>query len=208
MSYGTVRGWLLDLANSMGLRDVDGQPLWFTPHDFRRMFITDIVNAGFPIHLAAKLVGHKNLDVTSAYTAVYQSDVFEAYDRFIGHRRQFRPGKEYREPTQQEWDAFVEHFGQRKIALGSCHRPYGSTCSHEHACIRCDFLQIDPQQAGRLSDIQTNPEAQLQEAERNQWLGDVDQLKMTIGHADRKAAQLRERTTTAAPPLVTAQETS
>lgn len=194
MSYGTVRGWLIDLANSMDLRDVDGQPLWFTPHDFRRMFITDIVNAGFPIHLAAKLVGHKNLDVTSAYTAVYQTDVFEAYDRFIGHRRQLRPGEEYREPTQQEWNEFVEHFGQRKIALGSCHRPYGSACSHEHACIRCDFLQVDPQQAGRLADIRTNLQAQLQEAERNQWLGDVDQLKLTIKHADRKTAQLRRLT--------------
>lgn len=205
VSFGTVRSWLIGLANEMGLRDVDGRPLYFTPHDFRRLFITDLVNSGFPIHLAAKLVGHKNLDVTSAYTAVYQRDVFDAYDRFITNRRQLRPSDEYREPTQQEWDEFVEHFGQRKIALGSCHRPYGADCVHEHACIRCDFLQIDPGQVGRLADIRTNLEQQIAEAEHNQWLGDVDQLRLTIQHADRKAEQLQQRSTGRSQTLVIAQ---
>ena len=108
-SSGTVRGWLVDLANSIDLKDTDGSPLRYTPHDFRRMFITDIVNAGFPIHLAAKLVGHNNIEVTRGYTAVYQKDVFDAYARFIDHRRQTRPSAEYREPTQEEWDEFIEH---------------------------------------------------------------------------------------------------
>lgn len=111
----------------MALKDADGTSLHFTPHDFRRIFITDIVNAGFPIHLAAKMVGHNNIEVTRGYTAVYQKDVFEAYDRFIDNRRQARPSAEYREPTQAEWDEFVEHFGQRRIALGNCHRPMDLT---------------------------------------------------------------------------------
>lgn len=208
ISYGTVRNWLIALANDMGLRDVDGSALYFTPHDFRRLFITDLVNAGFPIHLAAKLVGHRNLDVTNAYAAVYQADVFQAYDRFVENRRQLRPSDEYREPTQQEWAEFVEHFGQRKIALGDCHRPYGSSCVHEHACIRCDFLQVDPGQTGRLAEIRTNLENQVTEAQINQWLGDVDQLRITIAHADRKSEQLQQRMTTAAGPLVLARPTA
>lgn len=196
MSFGTVRSWLIELANDAGLRDHDGQPLAFTAHDFRRLFITDIVNAGFPIHLAAKLVGHKSIEVTRGYTAVYQQDVFEAYGRFIEQRRRLRPASEYREPTQQEWAEFVEHFGQRKIALGNCRRPYGADCVHEHACLRCDFLQIEPSQAQRLHDIRANLAAQVEEAKANQWLGDVAQLRLTIEHADRKAAQLEEVMTT------------
>lgn len=192
MSYATVRSWLIELANDAELRDHDGQTLAFTAHDFRRLFITDIVNAGFPIHLAARLVGHKNIEVTRGYTAVYQQDVFDAYGRFIEQRRRLRPASEYREPTQQEWAEFVEHFGQRKIALGTCRRPYGADCVHEHACIRCDFLQIDPAQAQRLHDIRANLVAQVEEAKVNQWLGDVTQLRLTIEHADRKAAQFQE----------------
>lgn len=191
--YGTVRRWLLDLANNIGLKDTDGSPLHFTPHDFRRLFITDIVNAGFPIHLAAKLVGHNSIEVTRGYTAVYQKDVFEAYERFISHRRASRPSAEYREPTQDEWDEFVEHFGRRKVSLGDCHRPYGSDCVHEHACLRCDFLEVDDDQGPRLQIIRDNLQAQVDEAERNLWLGDVDQLRITIQHADQKAGLLERR---------------
>jgi integrase len=57
---------LAELANSIALKDADGTPLHVTPHDFRRMFITDIVNAGFAIHFAAKLVGHNSFE-SSAY---------------------------------------------------------------------------------------------------------------------------------------------
>lgn len=199
----TVRKWLSELANSMALKDADGTSLHFTPHDFRRIFITDIVNAGFPIHLAAKMVGHNNIEVTRGYTAVYQKDVFEAYDRFIDNRRQARPSAEYREPIQAEWDEFVEHFGQRRIALGNCHRPYGSDCSHEHACIRCDFCEVEPAQAARLDEIRDNLRLQVVEAQKNRWLGDVNQLRLTIEHADRKAARLAALTE-AAPVLLAA----
>jgi hypothetical protein len=193
INYGTVRGWLLELANAVELKDTDGTPLHFTPHDFRRMFITDIVNAGFPIHLAAKLVGHNSIEVTRSYTAVYQQDVFQAYERFIQHRREGRPSAEYRDPTAEEWDEFIEHFGRRKVALGNCHRPYGSDCVHEHACIRCDFLQVEPSQGERLQQVRENLQAQVDEAKRNKWLGDVDQLQLTIRHADQKAEMLRRQ---------------
>jgi Phage integrase family len=170
---GTIRKWLSELANGLGLCEADGAALHYTPHDFRRLFITDIVNAGFPIHLAAKIVGHNNIEVTRACTAVYQKDVFDAYERFINNRRLARPSAAYHERTQTEWDEFIQHFGQRKIAPGSCHRPYGSDCAHEHACIRCDFCQIDPSQSGRLDEIRDNLRLQAEEAQRNRWLGDV-----------------------------------
>ena len=206
INQSTVRKWLSELANSMTLNGADGAALNFTPHDFRRIFITDIVNAGFPIHLAAKIVGHNNIEVTRSYTAVYQKDVFEAYDRFIDSRRQARPSAEYREPTRAEWDEFIEHFGQRRIALGNCHRPYGSDCSHEHACLRCDFCEVEPSQAARLNAIRDNLRAQVDEAQKNRWLGDVNQLRITIEHADRKAARLAALTDAA--PVQLAPHTS
>lgn len=89
-----------ELANGLGLCEADGAALHYTPHDFRRIFITDIVNVGFPIHLAAKIVGHNNIEVTRACTAVYQKDVFDAYERFIENRRLARPSAEYHEPPK------------------------------------------------------------------------------------------------------------
>ncbi len=202
----SIYTWLTDLANVMQLRDVDGQLLRYTPHDFRRLFITDLVTSGFPIHLAATIVGHTSIETTRGYTAIYQKDVFEAYGKFIADRRTLRPSAEYREPTQLEWAEFNDHFMRRKISLGDCRRPYGSGCTHEHACLRCQFLQVDPAQAGQLDTIQANLHARVAEARANSWLGDVDQLLVTLEHLEHKQADVQAMLDTLPTPLITAVE--
>jgi integrase len=50
---GTVGRLLAEALAHTGLRDVgDGGPLHYTPHDFRRMFITDAILNGLPPHIA------------------------------------------------------------------------------------------------------------------------------------------------------------
>jgi site-specific recombinase XerD len=39
----------------------------FSAHDFRRVFATETVNSGLPIHIAAKLLGHLDLNTTQGY---------------------------------------------------------------------------------------------------------------------------------------------
>jgi integrase len=38
-----------------------------SPHDCRRTFITDVLNAGADLGIASKLVGHRSLETTSLY---------------------------------------------------------------------------------------------------------------------------------------------
>jgi integrase len=91
---------LLNLAiERAGLRGPDGQPLRYTPHDFRRIFATEAVSGGLPVHIAAKVLGHQDLNTTQAYAAVYQDDVLRHYRAFISRRRAQRPSGEYRQPT-------------------------------------------------------------------------------------------------------------
>ena len=104
----------------------------FTPHDFRRLLATDLVNSGLPIHIGAALLGHLNLQTTRGYVAVFNEDVIRHYQGFLARRRQARPVDEYRPITDPEWLGFEEHFDQRKVELGSCARPYGTPCQHEH----------------------------------------------------------------------------
>ncbi|WP_164842321.1 hypothetical protein [Actinoplanes solisilvae] len=54
-----IRELLADVARRANAVDVDGTPLRFTPHDFRRIFSTETVNSGLPIHIAAKLLGQR-----------------------------------------------------------------------------------------------------------------------------------------------------
>ena len=65
-----VRRLLGELAADAGLADA-GQPIRFTPHDFRWLFTTEMVSSGLPLHIAATLLSHLNLDTTRGYTAVF-----------------------------------------------------------------------------------------------------------------------------------------
>ncbi len=192
ISPARVRRLLTDLAVRAAIVDVDGTPLRFTPHDFRRIFATETVNGGLPIHIAAKLLGHLDLNTTQGYVAVYPQEVIRHYRRFVDQRRAHRPSEEYREPTDVEWAEFRDHFSLRKVALGTCDRPYGTPCQHEHACIRCPMLRPDPAQLPRLVQIEINTRERLEEAHQMQWLGEVSGLQDSLRHlADKK--RLAER---------------
>jgi integrase len=115
-----------------GLSDTGGQPLRFVPHDFRRIFITDAVMNGMPPHIAQLVVGHRDINTTMGYKAVYPEEAINGHRAFIARRRTLRPSAEYRTPTDQEWEEFLGHFQRRRLALGDCGRAYATTCIHEH----------------------------------------------------------------------------
>jgi hypothetical protein len=165
--------------------------LRFTPHDFRRIFATEAVASGLPVHIAAKLLGHESLTTTQAYVAIYDQDIIDHHRAFIARRRALRPSQEYREPTDAEWDESLGHFERRKVELGVCGRAYGTPCEHEHACVRCPLLRPDPAQMHRLQEILENLHARLDEARDQGWLGEVEGLQITIASAEEKLAAMQ-----------------
>ena len=152
----------------------------FTPHDFRRLLATDLVNNGLPIHIGAALLGHLNLQTTRGYVAVFNEDVVRHYQEFINRRRQTRSADEYKPTTDAEWSEFEEHFDRRKVELGGCARPYGSACQHEHACLRCPMLTINPKMIPRLDEIEGDLLARRARAEHEAWLGEVESIDLTL----------------------------
>ena len=138
---------LLNIAlDKSSLTGAAGQPLRFAPHDFRRMLITDAIMHGMPPHIAQLVAGHRDISTTMGYKAVYPEEVISGHRAFIARRRALRPSTEYRTPTDAEWEEFLGHFERRKLALGDCGRAYGTSCIHEHSCIRCPMLRVDPAQ--------------------------------------------------------------
>jgi len=89
---------------------------------------------------------------------------------------------------------FLGHFEHRKLTLGDCGRAYGTSCIHEHSCIRCPLLRIDPAQRGRLEEIRDNLLARITEAEREGWTGEAEGLRVSLAAATSKLAQA-DRTT-------------
>src|SRR5207245_2410355 len=103
-------------------KDTTGRPLRYTFHDFRRIFITDAILHGMPPHIAQLVAGHRDINTTMGYKAVYPEEAINGHRAFITRRRALRPAAEYRVPTDAEWAEFTGHFERRKVALGDCGR--------------------------------------------------------------------------------------
>jgi hypothetical protein len=170
---------------------VAGEPLGWTPHDFRRIFVTDAIRSGLPPHIAAKICGHSTVDTTMGYAAIYPEDVISHHRGFIARRRAERPSEEYRDLTPAEWGEFLAHFELRKVALGTCGRDYGTPCAHENACVRCPLLRVDPAEIPRLEAIHANLHDRLREAKDQGWLGEVAAIETTLAAASQKLAAMR-----------------
>jgi integrase len=174
----------------------------FTPHDFRRLLATELVNNGLPIHIGAALLGHLNLETTRGYVAVFEEDLVRHYQAYLDRRRQLRPSEEYRPATDGEWTEFEAHFDKRKVELGNCGRPYGTGCAHEHACLRCSMLRIQPDMLPRLDVIETDLLNRRTRAEAENWLGEIEGIDLTLQHLTTKRRQAQRLTRTAgAVPL-------
>jgi integrase len=197
-----IRGMLTTALACTGLTDpATGGPLRFTPHDFRRLFITDAILNGLPPHIAQIIAGHRDISVTMGYKAVYPDEAIQAHLAFLARRRALRPGEEYRVPTDAEWQEFLGHFERRKVSTGTCGRAFGTLCQHEHSCLRCSLHWPDPAQRPRITEIRDNLIARIAEAEREGWLGEVEGLQVSLAGAEDKLAQIGRRSQNAAVNL-------
>ena len=134
-----IRHLINDTLASTGLTDASGAPLRVTPHDFRRLFISDAVMHGMPPtspSLSQVTVTSTSQWDTRPSTPKKSST---ATGRLSPAAVQLRPCEEYRMPTDEEWEEFLGHFQRRRVALGECGRSYSSLCIHEHSCLRCPF---------------------------------------------------------------------
>jgi hypothetical protein len=142
-----------------------------------------------PPHIAQLILGHDDINTTMGYKAVYPEEAINGHRAFIARRRATRPSEECRSPTDAEWEEFLGHFQRRRVALGDCGRAYSAPCIHEHSCIRCTLLRIDPAQRHRLEEIRDNLLARIAEAEREGWAGEAGGLRVSLTAANSKLAQ-------------------
>jgi Phage integrase family len=189
-----LRSYLDHALTALGVKDTAGRPMRYTFHDFRRLFITDAIMHGMPPHIAQLVAGHRDINTTMGYKAVYPEEVISGHRAFIARRRALRPGEEYRTPTDEEWDQFIGHFEHRKVSIGDCGRSYDTPCIHEHSCLRCPLLRPDPAARDRLVQIRDNLTARIAEAESHRWLGEAEGLKVSLAGARAKLTQMDQIT--------------
>jgi hypothetical protein len=84
------------------------------------------------------------------------------------------------------------NFDRRKVELGSCGRPYGTPCQHEHACVRCPVLHVDPKMLPRLVELERDLRDRRRRTEHEGWTGEIEGINLTLRLlAEKKAAAER-----------------
>ncbi|MBB3727384.1 hypothetical protein [Nonomuraea dietziae] len=84
---------------------------------------------------------------------------------------------------------FEEHFDKRKVELGSCGRPYGTDCQHEHACIRCPMLHVNPKMLPRVEELEADLRLRRDRAVVEGWLGELEGIDLTLRYLHDKRQQ-------------------
>ena len=120
------------------------------------MLSTSFLN-GLPPHIAQVIAGHRDINVTMGYKAVYPEEAIQAHLAFLARRRALRPSGEYRAPTEQEWQEFLGHFELRKVATGTCGRAFSTPCIHEHACLTSNARCTGPTRRNGLASRRSAP---------------------------------------------------
>lgn len=99
------------------------------PHDLRRLFATELVNNGLPIHLGAALLGHTNLQTTRGYVAVFNEDVVRHYQQYLERRRAQRNSEEYRPPRPRNGAGSKNISIDERSNLGPAGGPTARLCT-------------------------------------------------------------------------------
>ena len=190
MNYKMLSRLIGGALTRAGITGQTGQPLRYLPHDFRRIFTTDAVTGGLPVHIAARLLGHASVTTTEAYLAVFQDDLIRSYRAFLNGRRAARPARG------------VPRAHRRRVARvpAALHRAQGGTrrmrpalrnaLPARAACVRCPMLRVSPRQRPRLAEIIRNLTERVAEARANGWLGEVQGLQVSLAKAKEKLASL------------------
>jgi integrase len=133
---------LRDFSLALGLRDADGQPLLYSrSHRLRHTKATTLLNAGAPIHVVQRYLGHLSPEMTMRYAATLAST---AEREFLAMVKIGRDGREIGMDRRDMLDLVqLDQRTDRILPDGYCLLPPVRSCDKGNACHGCDHFATD-----------------------------------------------------------------
>jgi integrase len=149
---------LRDFSLALGLRDSHGQPVLYSrSHRLRHTKATTLLNAGAPIHVVQRYLGHLSPEMSMRYAATLAST---AEREFLAMVKIGRDGREVAMDRRDMLDLLqLDRRTDRVLPNGYCLLPPTRSCDKGNACHGCDHFATD---RTHLSEIRR----QLAETER------------------------------------------
>jgi integrase len=161
----TVTRRLKQLGELADIRDSQGRrPPLSNVHRFRHTRATSLINAGVPVHVVQRYLGHLSAEMTMRYAHTLR----ETHEReFLRYKKITADGADL-ELDPRDLFALIE-LGKRTdrvLPNGLCMLPPRQTCNRGNACLTCDkfttdasYLPEHEQQLEKLSELITQRQA-------------------------------------------------
>lgn len=142
VNSNTIRGRLRWLSEQSGARHADGEPLVLTPHDCRRVFASEHLNAHTPIHVIQALLGHATIDTVMIYAKLYPDQFITDYRAAMRGLYTDVYGSDANQvPSEAEWTQFTANCSLRDMGTHVCALPTGEHCPRGLVCLGCGHAQ-------------------------------------------------------------------
>ena len=135
-------GTLRELSSVLGLRDASGRPLSYSrSHRLRHTKATTLLNAGAPIHVVQRYLGHGSPEMVMRYAATLAST---AEREFLAMVKIGRDGRELGMDRRDMLDLLqLDRRTDRVLPNGYCLLPPVRSCDKGNACHGCDHFATD-----------------------------------------------------------------
>ena len=138
----TLHRALTELARRLGIRDSAGRLVDFQrTHRFRHTRATSLLNAGVPIHVVQRYLGH----LSPAMTMHYAQTLAETHEaEFLRFRKLTADAREVETGTGDPYDMLqLDQRTDRILPNGWCLLPPRQSCDRGNACLTCDKFATD-----------------------------------------------------------------
>ncbi|MEG3626483.1 tyrosine-type recombinase/integrase [Streptomyces poriticola] len=154
----TFHSRLGTLTKKLAINDSVGRPVKISKtHTFRHTRATDLINAGVPIHVVMRYLGH----VTPAMTMHYAKTLAVTAEReFLRYKKVTADGRTAEVDPSDLYDLLhLDQRADRVLPNGWCMLPPRQVCSKGNACLTCDKFVTDASHRDELQHQLAQTEA-------------------------------------------------
>ncbi len=145
----TLNGLLTQLAAALQITDASGAPVDFQrTHRMRHTKATDLLNAGVPVHVVQRYMGHLSPEMTMHYAQTLAETHEAEFLRFAKIGRDARPLE--MDPADVYELVQLDRHTDRILPNGVCLLPPPKRCDRGNACLTCDHFATDARHLGEL----------------------------------------------------------
>ena len=139
---GNYNRVLREFSRAVRLRDSEGQPLLYSrSHRLRHTKATTLLNAGAPVHVVQRYLGHLSPEMAMRYAATLAST---AEREFLAMVKIGRDGREIGMDRRDMLDVVqLDRRTDRVLPNGYCLLPPVRSCDKGNACHGCDHFATD-----------------------------------------------------------------